>query len=486
MKRNLLIFPVFLLFAGCVVQNDQGFAETNATDAVETVAAAQPVHLEDALMEMYSLMDDVGPGTRSSKTIKSVELIGGQTLRHATRSGESIVDSLLYLVNFDEGGFSVLAADARLQSVLALSFQGELSSEAFTGGASTTPTYSLSDLWVEEDGDYLLGDVNGGVFIADMLISYAMKVIYDFNPNPPTGIDPGIDDIGGGSTNPGTNVTYTYLYGDWQVDEGNTRRRILNNNIRWDQGKPFNEYCPVIDRDTMVAGCTAIAVMQIVAHHQFPDARGLWHGNYSTSYGDVTLRFTLNLSWPALTDSTYTTFNTSLRHSAGWIARWIGHKCNMKYDFFGTGGSFATPAKAADFLEELGYDATRYVGYTGEKLRRSIMEGYPGIVGGISNEKEETRSDKKSKGGHAWVADGWMTRYADYIRRGSDGSQTVVGRKTQSLVHCNWGWSGSCDGYYVSDVFNLIAGPTVVGEGDDQDDRPRNYDFSMRTVIIKR
>ena len=92
------------------------------------------------------------------------------------------------------------------------------------------------------------------------------------------------------------------------------------------------------------------------------------------------------------------------------------------------------------------------------------------------------RAIRSAYGSHAWVIDGYMERHERKIRVGSDGSRSIEKEnvRSQQLVHCNWGWGGSCDGYYVSGAFNLKNGPTETEPGDD--DRNRNYDWWMRTL----
>ena len=105
------------------------------------------------------------------------------------------------------------------------------------------------------------------------------------------------------------------------------------------------------------------------------------------------------------------------------------------------------------FFECIYFNYSNYVGYEEAKVKTSIFEGFPAIVGGISNEKAETRSSGKEKGGHAWVVDGWMERSRTMIRRGSDGWEVVVKTESQQLVHCNWGWNSWYDGYFHSGSF---------------------------------
>ncbi|MBS6099138.1 MAG: C10 family peptidase [Alistipes sp.] len=49
-----------------------------------------------------------------------------------------------------------------------------------------------------------------------------------------------------------------------------------------------------------------------------------------------------------------------------------------------------------------------------------------------------------------------------------------MGTQTQTLVHCNFGWNGTADGYYSPDQFNSFTGPTV-REPDDPGGRGGTY-----------
>lgn len=40
-----------------------------------------------------------------------------------------------------------------------------------------------------------------------------------------------------------------------------------------------------------------------------------------------------------------------------------------------------------------------------------------------------------------------------------DGSRRKIGTQTQTLVHCNFGWGGSKDGYYVPEILILQQDP---------------------------
>lgn len=398
-----LIFPAASL-SGCLFEP----AMETSPDITENIltgsgaVVARPVSLDEALSEMYSLMDDIdsSEGTRSAgrRNIGSVELLGGGNLPGArTRSGNILPDSLLYIVNFSAGGFAVLAADASLEPVIAITEAGELTIGDFETFPDDNSGYTLEDLWVGEDGDYLLGGVqpeDGTAFIARVILDYIISDPADrglyTDPSEP-----------GGPTPPG--VTYTWHTTDWVVDNGNTRRKMII--TQWHQDEPFDLYCPRATVGRASAGCVAIAVMQVMAFHKFP-ATGevLYHGWHTDVAWDEIIDSPLKIT-PGGGESVFA------RLAAADISRHVGEGVNMWYDIDGKGASFATPNQAAKYLTRHGYNAHRDNGYEEAQVKTSILEGYPAILGGISNEKPGTRSDGKEKGGHAWVADGWMERY---------------------------------------------------------------------------
>ena len=77
--------------------------------------------------------------------------------------------------------------------------------------------------------------------------------------------------------------------------------------------------------------------------------------------------------------------------------------------------------------------------------------------------------------GHAWIIDGG--------RRTTHSS----GNFTTTYVHCNMGWDGKCDGYYLNAVFDTTVGPAykdindvVVGTSD------YNFKYDIEYAVISR
>lgn len=73
--------------------------------------------------------------------------------------------------------------------------------------------------------------------------------------------------------------------------------------------------------------------------------------------------------------------------------------------------------------------------------------------------------------GHAWVIDG-------YIKRKNVSSTGSV-LNNQTLVHCNWGWHGDCNGYFTSGVFKSQQAVITDGFGQYQNE---NYWYAFNTI----
>ena len=65
--------------------------------------------------------------------------------------------------------------------------------------------------------------------------------------------------------------------------------------------------------------------------------------------------------------------------------------------------------------------------------------------------------------GHSWVADGWLYRTRIVYSIYNDGSKKKYMTQGQRLVHCNFGWEGSHDGYYYVGAFNTAKSPVTLG-----------------------
>ena len=451
-KSYFYIFLCSIFFlTGCEIVPHEDISDPLAI----SIANPNFVPIDDALNEMYSLLGAINSKTRSiaSKSVKSVEVLGRESLSTSTRSSDLIPEQALYIVNFNEGGFALLAADNRYDPVLAITNEGKFSLSDFNKTSTTTKTQGLTleDLYCAEDDEYYIGSDDP----VDVISQFVQDYLSITDEGEELIIDP-------------SQIITSYEYSDW-IEYGSVPALL---STKWKQGYPFNSLCPTKDGTPLPAGCVAIAVMQIVAYHQTPPTT-----DYdSQTISGITKPHETSSSWAELIaglddDNKYST--------AAFIARHIGHKCNTNYNFCWTGQSFSTPRRAKNAFEAapLNYtNAYKYNSYNETKILEQLNASNPVFVAGISGNVD----------GHAWVIDGYIQRRQEKTAYYLDGSSGVVNThaKTQKLVHCNWGWGGDCDGYYISGLFDLTNGAELVKEGDSNETEDCNFTWWFRTLTV--
>ena len=83
------------------------------------------------------------------------------------------------------------------------------------------------------------------------------------------------------------------------------------------------------------------------------------------------------------------------------------------------------------------------------------------------------------KKGHQWNLDGWLyrTRYiTTYYRNGTISQEGPFG---QTLIHCNFGWNGICDGYYYFGNFDTTKAPADLEDEFDENLGTQPYNFKL-------
>ena len=187
---------------------------------------------------------------------------------------------------------------------------------------------------------------------------------------------------------------------------------------KWDQGTPYNNQCPQVNSRRCVTGCVATAMAQVMNYHQWPKT-----GTGSSTYGWRTNNLSFNygattFDWDAMA-------NVKTAEGAEAVSTLMlacGVSVMMDY---GTSSSGAVSSKIGPAL-------VKYFGYD-KGVWMPMRDYYPldQWEGMIYDELAAGRpvlySGQGSEGGHQFVCDGYST----------DG-----------FFHINWGWSGSCDGYF--------------------------------------
>ena len=419
--RLFLLLAAGLFLTSCSEPQPDEFPNPDPPPTVGRHA----VPIDQALGELDDLLGVIdGQGTRAGgvRSVAQVQTLHAQALpltRSAGEPGEQ-PENLLYVVNFeDDAGYAVLGADDRLPAVLAVTDEGSLTTEELVRAANgqTTPeefTFPNEMLMNYVSG---IGGIGGGGIGGGGIGGGGIPTgpFTDFDTqlgNPPAGFE-------------------GYEWSDWK----NLEYVAPMVTTRWHQEDPFNRHCPVIGGETCVAGCAAIAMAQIVASNHL-------HHNVSPGrIGNISLNWTLIRQ--GIIDPDLLNRNSSIANQVALLVAALGLKLGMNYGVTQSGAS----------IDDAEY-CFKYIGYKGVN-NHTFRPSYVRTMLWERQRPTYVRAVNAQKEGHAWVADGWLYRrrdqYAVIFGKRSDYS---VSNQTQTLMHCNFGWGGRCDGFYHIGLFN--------------------------------
>lgn len=222
---------------------------------------------------------------------------------------------------------------------------------------------------------------------------------------------------------------------------------------RWNQGEPFNEYCPILlGYGKAVTGCVATAMAQTLYYHRAEsvtattatipgydyDANG-----YSLRLSDIDKGETID--WDNMLDDYSGEIAFWKKAAVANLMLLCGQAVKTSYNTAANGGSSASMLLIPNALRDyFGYDkSTTFVErdyYSASSwdnlVYGELSHGRPVIYGGLTS----------TDGAHCFVVDG------------ADGN---------GYYHVNWGWGGSCDGYYLLSVMTPADEDSVVEGLDD-------------------
>ena len=245
----------------------------------------------------------------------------------------------------------------------------------------------------------------------------------------------------------------------WWLEEANSsiQRRLENGDwytplhavtvepfltTKWDQGKPYNLLCPKIATDNCPTGCVATAAAQIMKYYNYPE-QGEGEGAYKKNGLPKTKEINSVYDWANM-KNTYAKTQTKLTNETEAVATLmadVGAACGMEYT--GNYGSASFDQCARGLIHNMKYDSLSL-----RCLYRSYyndMEWADMIYTELTNKRPVMYGGAPLDGnaGHAFV---------------------FHGLDADGKVYVNWGWSGTCDGYY--DINLLQPGKEAVQKGD--------------------
>ena len=208
--------------------------------------------------------------------------------------------------------------------------------------------------------------------------------------------------------------------------------------IQWNQDAPYNDLCPEYNGDHSVTGCVATAMAQVMRYHNYPVT-----GEGSYSYTTSTLGLSASFDFGATTfewaDMLTQYVTGEYTDAQGNAVAELMYACGVSVSMdYTTDESGAEPIDAAEALSKyFKYDSN--IKY----LLRDYF-GYSEWIGLIKEEISNSRpvmyDGQSTEGGHEFVFDGY---------------------DENDMVHVNWGWSGTDNGYF---AITALA-PSALGIG---------------------
>lgn len=194
----------------------------------------------------------------------------------------------------------------------------------------------------------------------------------------------------------------------------------------WGQGSPFNNLCPLDGGSKSVTGCVATAMSIVLRHHQYPAHGTGTLPSYTTRTKGIKVEgYSIDdhfYEWDLMPYDQRSFTTDAQRNAVAQLVHDCGVMVQMDYTA-NSSGAFSEDIIPA-LAEHMGYTKTaRLISRSSvsndqwlEMIAGEIDNGRPVLYSGVSND-----------GGHQFVCDGY------------DG---------KGNVRINWGWTGSCNGYF--------------------------------------
>lgn len=398
MKQLLLLVVTMFLWASCSNQDEPVNQAPEATESQTASRYLSPSEAVKRASEAYENM--FGKGSRST-------LSGRAYLYNASTGSRSFgTDSVLYVVNFDEGGFAVV------------------------------PAYRYDDTEAYAIGEHSTFDASQNPAAAayvDLLCNRALS----FRDS--TKFDPilQVDTVNGMILPPGWTKGNIYYPDYWFYRDRSATKYENLLSTAWGQDDPYNKFCPkAYDDDAnphvTLAGCIAVGIGQICGYYRVP-ANEI--NGYMIDWNNILANHSIN--------------NLTLdnQEQLAHLLREIGRLANLAYGIEITTGDLD---RAFSAVKKLGYN-NAIVSSNISNCFKYVKNIGPCLIIDLT---------------HCWVIDGIMEEKYDIYRALPSNLEDLIpysfNRKT--YIHCNWGWEGFCDGYYLArtaiftDPHNTISG----------------------------
>lgn len=441
MQKNILLSLVCaVLFFSCsdsVLEN-----EGQMTQSSQLPLQCDSNHISfDIISKLANAQNSITRASGSKKNNKIECIVNKKNKK----------DTLLYIVQKEDGGWTMYSSDSRIPPIVAQSSKGKYADVVENEAAK---------LWIESMAE----DIAHIKKLGDEKLKFTKEEIKENKKFWKSISDPdGL--LKAEQSKLGTRGTHDDLFiykGHWELIDSKSYGELRFTSERltttdWHQENPFNEFCPYKSNNITraPAGCIAIAAAQMLffLHNKFgvpatAPALAYCNGNVNSEDYDWDQTNFNSLIWIMMEDHP--------ERAAPLIAN-VGKLANVKY---GDDGSRANFRGLVDNVF-LPYDIDcTYCDYDSHLLVQSLYKGIPVL---LSAKTSDTNDGKKV--GHAFIAD----RYKEFVTVTEniyewhyDNPPSVpvpyVSPKTEysysspyiGAIGMNWGWEGNYnnEGWY--------------------------------------
>ena len=368
-------------------------------------------------------------------------------LRNLFMSSFALAAMTLTVVNINASNITASAArnvanNYFKQAVVNTSLRGVASSDLIL-------VHSEASKAVAGANDYYVFNIKGGGFIliagedrATQVLGYSENGRFDIN-NLPTPLK---DLLSGYQLE--IEFLQTYTGNDLipapvpSINAGTTVEPLIK--TTWGQEDPYDWQCPVYQGEYCVVGCVATAMAQVMNYWQFPEGSSSLARFHSSGYGYVDALPATTFDYNLMLDSychwdwdqnklIQDTYTDAQAQEVAKLGRYCGQAVQMSYSPEGSGAYTDDQWTAmknfgfrssAQHLQKGGWYSSYSTAQWEAKIKAELDAGRPILY---------SASDP-SAGGHAFICDGYN----------ADGK-----------FHFNFGWYGTCDGWYVSTALNM-------------------------------
>ena len=451
-KLFAYLFVIAITVCSCIKQTEpttiQKQIDVQGQDGVEYLETS--LSFEHAIGNANFIYNNISGKSTNAKRIKNVELLSSDDLAHTTTTRSGNIDDrnipLAYVVNYaDNQGYAILAADVQLPPVIAVGDSGNFTTDKFLSFVDNeTATRTNEELNPAEELQYAM--------VNNSLTQFDEHTTRSVVPRPFPAVD-----------------TMMVL------------KCLPLVPTKWGQRAPYNYYSPLdANGNKYLAGCVPVAGAQVLAslcyHHNF--------------WPTIAIDNEFEVNWYEINrmifEDTYM-FNSNDTSSdalnVAKLIRSIGKNINADYN---TNSTTASTSDLVGLYTTLGIQSAQ-IRSSSDVTKNDLFD----MIVRKNLPVNARADDANGTGGHSFILDGWLR--LEYSQTGlhpvdmGNGFTVNYPNNTQyqfDLVHVNFGWNGTCDGYYLPGAFDTSSNNFNEYAEENDNDVIRSYKYNLNINYV--